>query len=93
MAISQEGQNPYIFNAAADATTHKVLISAIRWVGATATTHSCKLTDTAGNVIFESFCSVAKKDESQFFDCFPVTGIIAATLDSGKVYVYTEVGD
>lgn len=87
MAVTGEVFGIAKMTAALDAITSKVRISWLRWVGATTAGHALSVTDTAGNVIWES-----EADGANFIDMFPVykivTGVKAATMDSGTLYVY-----
>lgn len=75
-------------------STDQVRISRIRWVAgpASAAGGECKITDAAGNLIFDEFSTGADfetpdfafdKDKGKSF-----IGVILSVLASGKVYVY-----
>jgi len=87
MAVTGESIGIIKMTAAADAVAKKMKIDFIRWVGAAAADDELILTDTAGNTIFESIANAGN-----FIDIHTipvvVDGIIAATLDSGTLYIY-----
>lgn len=65
-------------------------LARIRWVSNTAVQgDECKITDTAGNVIFDSFATGANwEDEIELGKVNTFLGIKTATISSGKVYFY-----
>jgi hypothetical protein len=85
-------KNPWLIDSAASTvlSTNQLRITAIRFVGATTAGHECKLTDQNGVIIFSSFATAANFLDSQIFPNggLQVSGLIAPTLGSGKVYVY-----
>ena len=89
MALSFSGTQVVKFGSVGDALTGPQKISYIRWTGATTAGHRCRVTDTAGNVIFPS-----QADGAHFLDIQPIfqmrRGITILSMASGTVYVYRE---
>lgn len=71
-------------------TTNTWALARIRWVSATAAGgDECKITDTAGNIIFHSYAQGADwSDEVEMGKVAPTLGIKIATLTSGEMYFY-----
>ena len=74
-------------------TLNVVAISRLRYVGGTtsAASDECKVTDTAGNVLFDTFSTGADyTDEVEMSKVPPVLGLKIATLtgNRGHVKVY-----
>jgi hypothetical protein len=71
-------------------TTNAWELARIRWVSsAAAANDECKITDTAGNIIFDSFATGADwEDEIELGKVNTFLGIKTATLTSGKVFFY-----
>lgn len=65
-------------------------LARIRWESATAAaSDECKITDTVGNIIFDSFAQGADwSDEVEMGKVPPTLGIKIVTLSSGQVYFY-----
>lgn len=68
----------------------RMYITMLRWISKDAVAdHDMSLTDGSGNVLWESVA-----DGADFIDAHPlfkrVDGIIAATLDSGELYIYID---
>ena len=89
MAVTGQGTGVYVFSAGSDAITGKTYVKHIRWVGATTAGHHLTVSDSLGNVILDSYA-----DGNYFIDIHPFyryfTGITVTTMDSGKLYVYTN---
>ena len=72
---------------ALDAQTGMLHVGYIRWINGAAADDECEVTDTAGNVLFNSIA-----DGANFIDLHPlfkwVNGVIISTLDSGTVFIY-----
>lgn len=87
MAVSGANTSVIKFSAASDAITGRIKIRTIRWVGATTAGHTLQITDTNGNIIFES-----EADGANFIDVHPMyeifDGITVSTMSSGDFYVY-----
>jgi hypothetical protein len=71
-------------------TTNVWAMARIRWVSATAAAaDTCVVTDTAGNIIFESQATGADwSDEVEMSKVPPTLGIVILTLTSGHLYFY-----
>ena len=72
-----------------------IVISKIRWVGATTAGHECKITDAADNIFWDAFASGANYTESDDFSLRntskrAITGLRVPTLGSGVLYIYTD---
>jgi hypothetical protein len=65
-------------------------VARIRYISASASAgDECKVTDTAGNIVFDSFATGADfSDEVELSKVPPINGLKLATLTSGQVYVY-----
>jgi hypothetical protein len=71
-------------------TVNTWALSRIRYDSATASAaDECRITDTAGNIIFDSFATGADwSDEIELGKVPPILGIKIATLTSGNVKFY-----
>lgn len=71
-------------------TTNTWALARIRWVSSAATAgDACTITDTAGNIIFESEATGADwSDELELGKLPPFLGIKITALTSGNVYFY-----
>lgn len=67
-------------------------LARIKWVSASAAAaDECKITDTAGNILFDSFATGAQwSDEVEMGKVPGVLGVKIATLTSGQVYFYLK---
>lgn len=87
VAVSNTSVSPLILTAQDDADTRVFNITWIRWNGAAAAGDLLQVTDTIGNVIFES-----EADGANFIDIQPIfrifRGVKIPNLDSGKVYIF-----
>ncbi len=84
-----------VADTVAAATTAPVVISKIRWVGATTAGHAATITNTAGNVFWSTVASGANYVESDDFaqrdqSKRTMDGITVSALGSGTLYIYTE---
>jgi hypothetical protein len=70
-----------------DSVTGRLIVSYLRWVGATTAGHSLVVNDADGNVIWES-----EADGANFIDILPfwrrVNGVTVNTIDSGNLFIY-----
>lgn len=91
MAVTNTAFSPIKMTAENDAVTTKLYVSYIRWNGSasTAAGHLLQVTDTAGNIVFESVADGPYFIDVQRIDR-PVTGIKLTDLDSGTVYISTR---
>jgi len=89
MAVTGEVRGVVKMTAAADAITGRKFVTMLRWVNATAADQELSVTDTTGNVLWESVA-----DGANFIDAHPlfkmVDGIIVATMGSGTFYAYID---
>ena len=91
MAVTGTGTGVYTFTASGDSMAGICIADSLRWIGATASGQVCLITDTAGHQIFYS-----EADGARFIDgwVFPrntwVNGIVAASMNSGRLQVYTS---
>ena len=67
-------------------TTGEVRIERIAWKNATTLNHTAKVTDSAGNTIWEDFASGATYNTSEPV-YREVSGLIVEALGSGKLYI------
>ena len=88
MAVTGTGTGVLNFSASNDAVTDIHIVSSLRWVGATAAGHNCRVTDTAGNVIFVGEADGANFTDGWVFDRKWMNGIIAASMNSGTLQIY-----
>ncbi len=90
MAVTLESTGRPLFAAAADAVTGKKIVSHFRWYDVTAAGDDLIITDTAGNQIVA--CTAPTADYETILPLEgvhqQVDGIIAATMDSGKLQAY-----
>lgn len=82
--------NPFVVDTAdSTLTAAHVVVTGVRWVGATTNGHVAILTDTAGLVKWTSTHATANlgtAEESRI--PFPSGGLKVTTLGSGKLYIY-----
>ena len=90
MAVTGTGTGILHITSSTDvvATSTVMILSSLRWVGATTATHSCIITDGAGNVIFSSVANAANFVDGWVFDGKWVGGIAFDAMDSGAVDIY-----
>lgn len=88
MAVSGTGTGVFNFTASNDAVTEICILSSLRWVGATAAGHLCRVTDTAGNVLFVSEADGANFIDGWVFDRKWANGITIASMNSGSLQLY-----
>lgn len=85
--VSGVGHGVLKFTSNGGSVTGRHIVTMVRWVGATAASHTAVLTDTAGQEWFRS-----EADGANFIDLFPIykpiTGLSVAQ-SSGTFYVYT----
>ena len=84
-------QGVMILDTAAAVTTNQYLVTGFRYVSATAAAgDECKVSDSAGNVWFDSFATGADWEDAQTVNTggIMMNGVTVTTLTSGKVYVY-----
>ena len=90
MALTITGDKILVLSGGTGAVSSMQLrISRIRWVSKTASAgDTCVLSDSAGQVIFESSATGADwSDETDMKDVQMVNGLAVTTLTSGNVYV------
>ncbi len=90
MAVTGFVRGVVKMTAQADAQPTRMFVTMLRWVSKGAVSgDDMSLTDTAGNVLWESVA-----DGTNFIDAHPlfkhIDGVIAATLDSGELYIYVD---
>ena len=75
-----------MLDSAGTIVTGDVRIERIAWKNATTLNHTAKVTDGAGNTVWEDFASGATYNTSEpiFRE---VSGLIVETLQSGKLYI------
>ena len=90
MAVTGTGTGILHITSSTDvvASTNVMILSSLRWVGATAATHTCVITDGAGNVIFSSVANAANFVDGWVFDSKWIAGIAFSAMGSGAVDFY-----
>jgi len=88
MAVSGTGTACYTFSASNDAVTGVYVVSSLRWVGATAAGQNCRITNTAGTVVFVGEADGANFTDGWVFDGMWMNGITVASMNSGSLQVY-----
>ena len=88
MAVTGTGTGVLKFTASGDAVTDIYVLGSCRWIGATTAGHRCQMTDTAGNVIFESEADGANFIDGWVFESKWANGITMATMQSGAFNLY-----
>lgn len=87
MAVTGFNVNVLKMTAAADAQTGMLHVGYIRWINGGAADDECEITNTAGDILFNSIA-----DGANFIDLHPlfqwVNGVIVSTLSSGTVFIY-----
>jgi hypothetical protein len=90
MAVTLESTGRPLFATQGDAVTGKKVVSHFRWYDVTAAGDDLIITDTAGNQI--AACTAPVADYETIIPLEGVgqyvNGIIAATLDSGKLQAF-----
>lgn len=88
MAVTGNPGKVLKFSAQGDAFTGRLMVSYMRWVGATTLAHTLVVKDTSGVVWWESIA-----DGAAFIDILPlfkmIDGVSLDTMGSGALYVYT----
>lgn len=88
MAVTGDNGIMLTFSAASDAVTGTQIIDNIQWTEGATAGDEAKVTDAAGNVIFEAKLSAANTVVTKNFQGgLQVDGITIATLGSGKIAV------
>lgn len=89
MSVSGQGTGVYVFTASADSLSGTLYVKHIRWVGATTAGHQLYVQDASSNAVLVSIA-----DGNYFIDVHPFyryfNGIQVASMDSGKLYIYTS---
>lgn len=90
MAVTGTGTGVIHITSSTDvlSTANVYVLSSLRWVGATAATHQCIVTDGAGNVIFSSIANGANYVDGWVFDNKWIAGLAFTTMASGAVDLY-----
>ena len=90
MAITGTGTNILHITSSTDvvSSTTVMLLSSMRWVGATAAGHTCTVTDGAGNPLFSSVANAANFVDGWVFDSKWIAGLILSAMDTGALDVY-----
>lgn len=86
--------NPIRIDTSGAATTSVIVISKIRWVGATTAGHAATIQDANGNTFWTSLCPGSNYVEESDFTTTnlnhrTMNGITASALDSGVLYIYS----
>ena len=92
MAVTGTGTGVLTITSSTDAipSSTVMVLSSLRWAGATAAGHSCEVTDAAGNVIFYSVANAANFVDGWVFDNKWVAGLALTTMSSGELQVYVS---
>lgn len=88
--VSTNGRVIEVNGGTGTVTANSWAIARIRWVSASASVgDGCTVTDTAGNIIFESEATGAPwSDEVELGKMPPFQGVKVSVLASGNLYFY-----
>ncbi len=90
MAVTGTGTGVLKMTASGDAVTEIYILDSLRWIGATAAGHRCSVTDTSGNVLFESEADGANFLDGWVFAHLWANGVTVATMQSGALNMYVS---
>jgi hypothetical protein len=88
MAVTGTDTGVLNFSASNDSFVGVSILSSLRWVGATAAGHKCRVIDQASNVLFTSEADGANFIDGWVFDRKWSNGIYISSMNSGALQIY-----